>query len=203
MLKTTRLDRDPDVSFSRLDCRASAAASSTCPKICTGASMQPERWQTAESVHGDRSEFIWCLKNKDFRHVPRDRRNRRGRVLRCCDPWPEPKRDSLRRFVRGTCLPQYLAGAIRFERSVAPEGGKPGIGRRCGESEVKSDQWETANKNNSLRLRLDHGCVLFVQHPSKNALQQPLLSGSFIACAGSFGNCDDATEGGIPRSSRS
>jgi hypothetical protein len=46
-----------------------------------------------------------------------------------------------------------------------------------GESEVKYDQWETANKNNNLRLRLDHGCVLF----AKNALQQPHLRGSFIA----------------------
>jgi len=45
-------------------------------------------------------------------------------------------------------------------------------------------------------------CVLFVQHRSKNGHSAPALSGSFIACADSFGNCDVATEGGIPRSSR-
>jgi hypothetical protein len=46
------------------------------------------------------------------------------------------------------------------------------------------------------------GCVLFVQHPSKNALSGTVPSGSFVACAGVFSNCDVATEGGIPRSSR-
>jgi hypothetical protein len=47
-----------------------------------------------------------------------------------------------------------------------------------------------------------HACVLFVQHPPKNALAQGFPRGSFIACAGSFGNCVRATEGGIPKSSR-
>ena len=36
----------------------------------------------------------------------------------------------------------------------------------------------------------------------KTASNCGLPSRSFIACAGTFGNCDDATEGGIPRSSR-
>jgi hypothetical protein len=44
--------------------------------------------------------------------------------------------------------------------------------------------------------------VLFVQHLPKNALAQGFPRGSFIACAWSFGNCVDATEGGIPKSSR-
>ena len=48
----------------------------------------------------------------------------------------------------------------------------------------------------------DHNCVLFVQHLSKNGRPSPVRSGSFVACAEVFGNCVDATEGGIPRSSR-
>jgi hypothetical protein len=63
-------------------------------------------------------------------------------------------------------------------------------------------QSKTASKNKSLLKCLNHTCVLFVQHPSKNARSAALPSGSFIACARSFGNCDDATEGGIPKSSR-
>jgi hypothetical protein len=98
---------------------------------------------------------------------------------------------------RRTAVTPILLRAIRFERSTAP--GKPWVGRRCGESEVKYDQWETANKNNNLRLRLDHGCVLF----AKNAPQQPHLRGSFIAGVRTFRNCDCTTEGSIPRSSRS
>ena len=47
-----------------------------------------------------------------------------------------------------------------------------------------------------------HVPVLFVQHPSKNAPYRTVRSGSFVACKGTFGNCDLATEGGIPRSSR-
>jgi hypothetical protein len=48
----------------------------------------------------------------------------------------------------------------------------------------------------------DDACVLFVQHPSKNADSCAVLRRSFIACAGVLGNCLGATEGGIPRSSR-
>jgi hypothetical protein len=56
--------------------------------------------------------------------------------------------------------------------------------------------------NKGLRLKLEGTCVLFVQHRSKNGRTHTLPRGSFIACAESFGNCDAATEGGIPRSSR-
>ena len=139
-------------------------------------------------------------KNKDFRHVPPDGRNMSGSAFQCRDPSPNPKQGSLRRVAAAEL--RSLAGAVRFGRSIVPKR-EPRIGRRCGESEVKYDQWETTNKNNSLRLRPNHGCVLFVQHPSENALQQPHLSGSFIACVRTFSNCGDATEGGIPRSSRS
>ena len=61
---------------------------------------------------------------------------------------------------------------------------------------------KTIHRNNGLRRSFDHGCVLFVQHPSKNALHHAVRSGSFVACAFPIGNCERATEGGIPKSSR-
>jgi hypothetical protein len=67
---------------------------------------------------------------------------------------------------------------------------------------VKWNLWKKCSQNRYLRRKLDHGCVLFVQHPSKNSLTRTVPSGSFVACAGLFSNCDLATEGGIPRSSR-
>ena len=59
-----------------------------------------------------------------------------------------------------------------------------------------------ANRNNLLEKKSDHAEVLFVQHPLEKGPGRAVRSGSFIACAGVLGNCDDATEGGIPRSSR-
>src|SRR5215207_6644929 len=58
------------------------------------------------------------------------------------------------------------------------------------------------NRNNHLWRSLDHKRVLFVQHPLEKGRSRPARSGSFVACAEVLGNCDDATEGGIPRSSR-
>lgn len=57
-------------------------------------------------------------------------------------------------------------------------------------------------KINKLSVSSNHASVLFVQHPPKNARNGAFRGGSFIACAGSFGNCGGATEGGIPKSSR-
>jgi hypothetical protein len=56
--------------------------------------------------------------------------------------------------------------------------------------------------NKGLCEKLGIGCVLFVQHPSKKAPISTFPGGSFIACAWTFGNCECATEGGIPKSSR-
>ena len=67
---------------------------------------------------------------------------------------------------------------------------------------VKWNLSKTSLQNKDLQRKVDHGCVLFVQHPSKNGLAHTVPSGSFVACAEVFGNCDLATEGGIPRSSR-
>ena len=66
----------------------------------------------------------------------------------------------------------------------------------------KWNQSKTVLQNNDLHGNRDHGCVLFVQHLSRNGLTYPVWSGSFVACAEVFGNCHLATEGGIPRSSR-
>jgi len=57
-------------------------------------------------------------------------------------------------------------------------------------------------RNNRLQKKLDHKRVLFVQHPWEKGRSRDVGSGSLVACAGVLGNCDRATEGGIPRSSR-
>ena len=69
-------------------------------------------------------------------------------------------------------------------------------------SEVNWSYSKLPNINNLLQRNSDHAEVLFVQHPLEKGPGRAVRSGSFIACAGVLGNCDDATEGGIPRSSR-
>lgn len=66
----------------------------------------------------------------------------------------------------------------------------------------KRNRLKKINNNNVLRAQRDHICVLFVQHPSENTLHRPVSERSVVVCARTFGNCDRATEGGIPRSSR-
>ena len=70
------------------------------------------------------------------------------------------------------------------------------------QSGVNRSYWKIPNRNNALRKNFDHKHVLFVQHPSEKGWSRPVPSGSFVACAEVLGNCDHATEGGIPRSSR-
>jgi len=92
--------------------------------------------------------------------------------------------------------------AIRFDAMRLLDGRNPHRMLGGNNSSAKWTYSKTAIDNNGLRGNLDHDCVLFVQHPSEKARSQALRSGSFIACAGVLGNCDGATEGGIPRSSR-
>ncbi len=58
------------------------------------------------------------------------------------------------------------------------------------------------NRNSILQRNFNHERVLFVQHPLEKGRTEVARSGSFVACAEVLGNCDQATEGGIPRSSR-
>ena len=76
------------------------------------------------------------------------------------------------------------------------------IGVRSSYSRAKWNYSKITINNSMLRGKFGHGCVLFVQHPLEKGRSKPAPSGSFVACAGVLGNCDDATEGGIPRSSR-
>ena len=62
---------------------------------------------------------------------------------------------------------------------------------------------KTSNKNSYLQKNFDHEHVLFKQHPLEKGLIRAVCSGSLVACAEVLGNCDRATEGGIPKSSRS
>jgi hypothetical protein len=74
---------------------------------------------------------------------------------------------------------------------------RPRLSRCCQKARSKNNLYF-----NALLKSFDHGPVLFVQHPLEKARNRGVGSGSFIACAEVLGNCDHATEGGIPRSSR-
>ncbi|SPP94985.1 conserved protein of unknown function [Bradyrhizobium vignae] len=54
----------------------------------------------------------------------------------------------------------------------------------------KWNRSKNININNVLRGRLDHICVLFVQHPSENTPHRPVSERSLVVCARTFGNCD-------------
>jgi hypothetical protein len=54
----------------------------------------------------------------------------------------------------------------------------------------KWNRFKKTIKNNMLRGRCDHICVLFVQHPSENQLHGPVSKRSVVVCARTFGNCD-------------
>ena len=90
----------------------------------------------------------------------------------------------------------------RFDPMSASEGADRLIGVRGSYSRAKWNYSKITINNNMLRGKFDHDCVLFVQHPSEKGRSQGEQSGSFVACAEVLGNCDRATEGGIPRSSR-
>src|SRR5438132_1524443 len=92
--------------------------------------------------------------------------------------------------------------AARFSAQRAPDGENGWPGRRGNNPRAKWNFSKIPMQNNNLRRKFDRGRVLFVQHPSEKASSQVVGSGSFIACAEVLGNCDVATEGGIPRSSR-
>ena len=70
------------------------------------------------------------------------------------------------------------------------------------QSGVNRSYSKIPNRNNALRKNFDHKHVLFVQHPLEKGRTEAARSGSLVACAELLGNCDRATEGGIPRSSR-
>jgi len=90
----------------------------------------------------------------------------------------------------------------RFDPTRRLEGENRLEAARGNNSRVKWNFQKNHMENNTLQKRSDHICVLFVQHPSEKGLSHAFRSGSFVACAEVLGNCDLATEGGIPRSSR-
>ena len=118
------------------------------------------------------------------------------RELPCCDTlYSSPKRGALREsFLARGSLDSKPSRALQAELRPA------GVPRQ--QSAMQMELFEISCQNKGLRGMSDHGCVLFVQHPSENSLPGAVPSGSFVACARVFGNCDLATEGGIPRSSR-
>ena len=75
---------------------------------------------------------------------------------------------------------------------------------RCplGFSRCRGRYPKISNRNSRLERNFNHEPVLFVQHPLEKGRTKAGRSGSLVACAELLGNCDRATEGGIPRSSR-
>ena len=69
------------------------------------------------------------------------------------------------------------------------------VGRNGRKSVGKWNRPKNIMENKTLQGRFDHVCVLFVQHPTENALHRPVSERSVVVCARSFGNCDWATEG--------
>lgn len=93
-------------------------------------------------------------------------------------------------------------GPLRFDGMRRLAGKTACCGARHTHLGVKWNYSKIPNRNNGLRGKSDHDCVLFVQHPLEKGRSRTVQSGSFVACAEVLGNCERATEGGIPRSSR-
>jgi hypothetical protein len=93
---------------------------------------------------------------------------------------------------------------VHFDSMPNPgcEGGQKQTTPRASCNPLANGTSKNPKQSKGLGLTLGHGCVLFVQHSSKNALHQAFPSSSFVACAFLFSDCERATEGGIPRSSR-
>jgi hypothetical protein len=95
----------------------------------------------------------------------------------------------------------HFGDSIR--RQPSARGGKPGsrlpARRSLSESQLIQKTLATQSLPAKARPRLRVICAT----PFQKRLKSLVLGRSFVACAESFGNCDGATEGGIPRSSRS
>lgn len=111
-------------------------------------------------------------------------------------------------YVRSETPRRFVASSLslllipRFASPKLCRTGVPAAVPHVGNFDGKGNRSKNMNINNMLWGRLDHICVLFVQHPSENTLHRARSRRSLVVCARAFGNCDWATEGGIPRSSR-
>src|ERR1700755_1286732 len=107
----------------------------------------------------------------------------RGKVWHSCSSALKTPRDSIiSRSIR------------RRDRASEGENSLPRCGR--GHSRDIWNQVRITNESNGLKGKFRSGCVLFVQHLSTNARSKSFQSGSFVACAFAFSNCERATEGG-------
>jgi hypothetical protein len=115
---------------------------------------------------------------------------------------PANRLTSLLNYMRLIARRGFGIWGARFSAQMRPRGENRRAGDRGNNSRVKWSYLKILIGNSDLQRKFDHGRVLFVQHPSEKAPSQAVRSGSFVACAEVLGNCDGATEGGIPRSSR-
>ena len=160
-------------SFSRLDCMGCRHACGIIARL-----VRPRRYvdtiietiETAKIGIGSGRSFRLHLVSEKYR-LPSCSAGCAEQV-RYRDPWLSPNRDLLRQVVLVELRSRKIVPACHSIRTLhRTQGGKPRIGRGYGESDAKCNHDKKDNKNNSLQLRPDHGCVLFVQHPSKNAFQ--------------------------------
>jgi hypothetical protein len=153
------------------------------------AAKAARRWNIAPGAPtdrndgGGRAQHVQCVCLSTERQL-------NGRLRLCTgSPWLEVAGSAIRFPCRSRCKAPVVVGTTASRKDA--------LQRR----EFGTNRKRQA-KTGICRKRLHHARVLFVQHPPKNALAQGFPRGSFIACAGSFGNCVRATEGGIPKSSR-
>lgn len=121
-------------------------------------------------------------------------------------------RSEMAEGINAVRVPALSDGVMRVQASAIPaqdslpdasiqvENGQIGALRNARDS--KSAFSKKSILDNGLWKSFRVTRVLFVQHPSKKAVAAPVWGGSFVACAECIGNCDGATEGGIPRSPR-
>lgn len=79
---------------------------------------------------------------------------------------------------------------LRFECATAVSDPLPVGSPYVWNFEGKWNRLENISFNNALRGRVDHICVLFVQHSLGNARHRPVPERSVVVCARTFGNCD-------------
>jgi hypothetical protein len=78
-------------------------------------------------------------------------------------------------------LAQTAIAVPRFAESFRIEEGPTVFTLELPVSWAKLADQKKINQNSSLRSTLDHACVLFVQHPPKNARTRTVLGRSFVA----------------------
>src|SRR5450756_847526 len=87
-------------------------------------------------------------------------------------------------------------------RNGGVEGGNPRDRVPAQRSPHQVELVENSVAKQKLAMKVQSRLRVICATPFQKRLSGSVRSGSFVACVDAFGNCDVATEGGIPRSSR-